>query len=56
MGKNHSKYVIQKNLNDFFSNLQKGSMPSRLDMELTEKGENAWEVKNYSIINKLTLE
>jgi radical SAM protein with 4Fe4S-binding SPASM domain len=40
MKKNGSKYVIQKNLNDFFSNLQKGSMPSRLDMELTERCNN----------------
>ncbi len=40
MGENHSKYIIHESLNDFFSKQQKSSMPSRLDMELTERCNN----------------
>ncbi len=40
MEKNHSKYIVHQSLNDFFSNHQKSSMPSRLDMELTERCNN----------------
>ncbi|MCP3901812.1 MAG: radical SAM protein [Desulfobacteraceae bacterium] len=59
MGKNHSKYILHESLNDFFSNHKKSSMPSRLDMELTERCNNNCihcyinqEENNKELINK----
>ncbi|MCP3875012.1 MAG: radical SAM protein [Desulfobacteraceae bacterium] len=40
MERNHSKYIAHQSLNNFFSNHQKSSMSSRLDMELTERCNN----------------